>query len=125
MLTATRASEGGTFGAELGPEIFRYGLKGDLSLPKAIASIAERDCLCVNKSRSTILGKLCPIQWMLQRSRGHRLTFDQALELEDMLQGFCGNGEPLDPIMKQTILILQTTNPTIAQFVAEWMSIDA
>lgn len=119
-----RTSESSNVEARLNRGSFGLDLIDDLTLPRAIISMAERECLNIHANRSQILGGLCPIQWLLQRARGDRLAFDQALALETMLLGFRGNGKPLDAIVEQTIVILQTTHPKVAQFICEWMDIE-
>ncbi len=93
---------------------------GDRTLLEAIISMAERETLTVNKGYSDVLGTLAPVQWLLQRSRGAPLTIEQAIELDDMLHGFCSHDQALDLMLSRVIGFLEATNVQVREMIVDW-----
>lgn len=113
----------GQQGLRFGPNQ-HFPTRGDWTLPRAIVSMAEREVLAAKQDSSPIRKTLSSIQWLLHRSRGFSLQVEQAIELESLLQQFCGKRSTLDPIMEDAVTLLQVTNPPVAQFIQDWEKVE-
>lgn len=96
----------------------------DVTLVHAVVDMAEREMLTAGMDRSAILRGLAPLQWLLLQSRGHGLSFGQAIELDNALRCFCGEMEPADSMLKAAIGFLERTDDRVAQVIGDWKNVE-
>lgn len=93
-------------------------------IPKTIAAAAEAEFEGGENVELKSSENLRPIKSLVARAYGRPLTFRQALELDGLLLSYCGLGNPLDPIIEKTIVILQLTNSKVERLLREWEGIE-
>jgi len=106
------------------PKARKIDMLGDAALACAVIDMEEIETLAADKDRSAILSELAPVQGLLLQSRGHGLSFAQAIELDEALRSFGDVNEPADTMLKAAIRFLQRTDDRVADVIADWQIVE-
>jgi len=98
---------------------------GDLSLPQIFAELVEADHLRLGDGRrcSTILRGLTWLRRLKQRAHGRALTWEDALQVDGLLEAYSSKGDDLDAVIRETLRYLSESNPAINDLISAWHNI--
>lgn len=97
----------------------------DLSLPQLFAELvgAERLSLGEGRSDSAILRGLTQLRRLKQRAHGRALTWQDALQVDGLLQAYSSASGDLDVVLRETLRHLAESDPAINDLILAWQDI--